>query len=223
MRRFTVVTIVLSLLFSCFTFFSPQHAFAQEPICYVFSLTVINSDTIPHTLTMRFRDSVTDETFATGSLTLSPGETGTLRLAAFIPAGVSLSTPVSGTGLDLVSYTLGPADASECAGGGVAMISDGRVNGTDLAAPAAVYCENGGIAVWDISDEGDGMFGFTVTAEQIEAALASAATSGQNVLVGEGLGNSLYALATNELALVGPDIKEPSKTYMYIMAADVCA
>ncbi len=79
-----------------------------------------------------------------------------------------------------------------------------------------------GIAVWDIDDQGQGTLAFTASADEISAGLSTAASSGQNQLVAEGMGDSLYALMSNQIALFGPDVKESGKTYQFIAPGDVC-
>ena len=105
--------------------------------------------------------------------------------------------------------------------GGQASIADGRTNGTDLAAPLAAYCNEGGLAIWDIDDEGNGSHAFDVSAGDISAALEQAVASQQNVMVAEGMGNSLYALMSNELALIGVE-PGTGKPYQHIMPPNVC-
>ena len=223
LRRLTTLSIVALLLVSYFAFFSPKTALAEDQVCYVFEIDLINNDTVPHTGTIFFGDAATGNPLTnTISLTLNPGETGTLRFAAFVPAGLSIFPGGGPSGLDFVTaLSFGPADGSACDAG---RINDGRINAYDVGAPLAAYCtSDGGIAVWDISDVGEGTLGFTVTGAEISAALSQAAQSGQNILVGEGLGNSLYALANGNLMLTGPDVKESGKTYQFFAGGDVCS
>ncbi len=224
MRRIIAITTVLALLFSYFVVLSPRPALAEDQVCYMFDVDLSNDTGSPSTATIFFYDVVTSQPLtSTNSLTLNPGESGRLRLAAFIPAGVTVELGGGPGGLTIgtVRSFGGPADASECSSG-VPMINDGRINALDLAAPLAAYCSSGGIAVWDIDSEGQGTLAFTATADQISAGLSAAASSGQNQLVAEGMGDSLYALSSNEIALVGPDVKESGKTYQFIAPADVC-
>lgn len=103
-------------------------------------------------------------------------------------------------------------------------IGDGRINdgANELGAPLAAYCSSEGITVWDIDEQGQGTLAFTATVGQINEALANALASLQNSLIAEGIGNSLYALSSNELAFVGPDLREPGKQYQFIAPVDVC-
>ncbi len=110
---------------------------------------------------------------------------------------------------------------STVSSGGQASIADGRTNGTDLAAPLAAYCNDGGLAVWDIDAEGNGSHAFDVSAGDISAALEQAVALQQNVMVSEGMGNILYALMSNELALVGVE-PDTGKPYQHIMSPNVC-
>jgi hypothetical protein len=109
--------------------------------------------------------------------------------------------------------------------GGTPWIGDGRVNDGpgDLAAPAAAFCNNHTIDLYSINDVGHGSFAFSVSREEIDAALEEAIASGVNVLIAQALGTSLYALSSNELTLVGQDVKEPGKLYMRIMSPNTCA
>ncbi len=93
---------------------------------------------------------------------------------------------------------------------------DGRINGADAAAPAALYCQSGGVQVIDITDAGQAGESFTVSAEQIQTGVAQALSGGQNVMLAEGSGNSLWALTSNELQLHSGD-------YDFIFAVDRCA
>jgi len=223
MRRLVVVLTLISVLVSYFAILTPKAALAEDQVCYVFDIVLINNDTVPHTGTIFFGDAATGNPLTnTISLTLNPGETGTLRFAAFVPAGLSIFPGGGPSGLDFVTaLSFGPADGSACDAG---RINDGRINAYDVGAPLAAYCtSDGGIAVWDISDVGEGTLGFTATGADISAALANAAQSGQNVLVGEGLGNSLYALANGNLMLTGPDVKEAGKIYQFFAGGDVCS
>jgi len=84
-------------------------------------------------------------------------------------------------------------------------IKDGRLNRYDLAAPAAVYCNAGGVLVIDINEIGRGGAAFQVSGGQITVGLAQAITSGQNVLLAQNDEHSLWALTTNELQMHSPN------------------
>lgn len=106
----------------------------------------------------------------------------------------------------------------------VAGIYDGRINdGPDeLGAPLAAYCSADGIIIWDIGANGKGENGFIVNTADITQGLENAVTTGQNTLIAEAFGNSLYALTSNELSFVSTDLKEPHKQYQFIAPADIC-
>ncbi len=231
MRRHVTTVIIGMLLALYFVLFSPGISAARadadpEPVCYVLEVHLTNYGGATATATVYFVDTNTEDIISgSATITLNPGQSGTLRLAAFVPGDANV-VPFGESDGEVTSdsYTFGPADPSACGGGdsGIAQISDGRINSHDLAAPLATYCSDGGITVWDISADGQGTLGFTATQQQIADALAAAKSSGQNQLIAEGLGNSLYALSSNELTLVGPDVKEPGKTYTTILPAGVC-
>ncbi len=215
------------LLFAQIAFVSPKLASAKaaqagDQVCWLFSADLTNETGTPQTATIYFYNQATLVVLtATKSLTLDPGASGTLRLAAFIDAGIMVEPGGGPGGNSFASYFLDIVSDSEC-GGGVAMINDGRINAYDLGAPLAAYCADGGIEVWHIDGEGQGTLAFTATADQISEALSTAASRQQNQLVAEGMGDSLYALMSNEIALFGPDVKESGKTYQFIAPADVC-
>lgn len=156
--------------------------------------------------------------YGQASLTLAPHTSGDLRLLYTNPAAQIFFS----FGQSALTF-LGASEDSCDSGFGA--IGDGRVNDgpNQLAAPLAAYCNDDGISIWDISNEGKGTYAFTVTRAEIDAALSQAVASGQNVLIAEGSGNSIYALSSNELTLLGPDVKEPGKLYQTILPADTCA
>ena len=110
---------------------------------------------------------------------------------------------------------------TDCVGG---RIGDGRINDgpRELGAPLAAYCAEGGIEVWEIDENAQGVLGFTVSASETDAALSEAASSGVPTLVGSGLGNSLYAAPSGELAVMGPDFRDASKTYRFDFPGNRC-
>jgi hypothetical protein len=110
---------------------------------------------------------------------------------------------------------------SDCSGG---RIGDGRVNdGADqLGAPLAAYCKSGSIEVWDIGTDARGTLGFTASADEIDAGLADAAASGLPTLISSGLGNSLYATPHGNLAVLGPDLRDPGKVYKFEFSGSRC-
>lgn len=225
MRRVLAIITVFALLVSYFIVLSPRIALAEDQVCRVFDVDLRNDTGAAGTATIYFGDVGTGNPLtATKTLTLNPGESGKLRFAAFVPASATIflgGGPGSLTIVSINSFGETTAD-SVCGSTGVPMIDDGRINAYDLAAPLAAYCSNGGIAVWHIDGEGQGTLAFTTTADQISAALSTAASSQQNQLVAEGMGDSLYALLSNQIALFGPDVKESGKTYQFIAPGDVC-
>ena len=107
----------------------------------------------------------------------------------------------------------------------VPAITDGRVNGVDIAAPVAVFCEltypyaddvNLGVldsvTLWGLTNSDDGIFHevSTVSADTIAAAQAA----GGQVLVSEAYGYSLYANADGSLTVVAPPDAE-GKVYQF--------
>jgi len=103
-------------------------------------------------------------------------------------------------------------------------IDDGRINAYDLGASVAGYCNvEEGVNLWAIAADGSGQADVSVSGAQMRAALEAAVSSGQHQLIAEGaLGSSLWALASNEYQLMGPDINEPGKMYSFIFAPDRC-
>jgi hypothetical protein len=126
-----------------------------------------------------------------------------------------------------ISYRLdtffGVSSPNNCVGG---RIGDGRINDgpNELGASLAAYCNgDGGIDVYAIDKStSEGTLAFTASADEIASALASAASGGSSVLVGEGLGDQLWAAADGTLAVVGPDLNGEGKTYRFDFAGDTC-
>ena len=110
---------------------------------------------------------------------------------------------------------------TDCVGG---RIGDGRINDgpNELGAPLAAYCAGGGIEVWEIDENAQGILGFTASASEIDAALSDAASDGLPMLVGSALGNSLYASPDGELTVMGPDFRDASKTYRFDFPGNRC-
>jgi hypothetical protein len=110
---------------------------------------------------------------------------------------------------------------SDCVG---TRIGDGRINDgpNELGAPLAAYCADGGIEVWEIDENAEGILGFTASASEIDAALSDAASSGVPTLVETGLGNSLYASPDGQLAVMGPDFRDGSKVYRFDFPGTRC-
>lgn len=221
MRRLLATFTIFALLLSYFAFLSPTFAAAAGDVCIVVDVNLTNNDTASHSANGYFFNVVTSAPISgTYSLTLSPGESGTLHASGFFPSATT-SFLFYPNGLVFTGGTFRYAADSECNTFG--KIDDGRINAYDLAAPLAAYCTaDNGIAVWDIDAEGHGTLAFTVTKADITKGLSDASASGHNVLIAQGLGDSLYALSTNQLTLVGPNIKEPAKIYEFITSGDRC-
>mgnify|MGYP000022364699 CR=1 FL=1 len=93
--------------------------------------------------------------------------------------------------------------------------SDGRLNQYHMWATVTGYCTDYGLAVYAIVDS-TGQIAFTATPQQIADALAQAIATGENVMIGEANGVSLWALFSNELQFVGP------AGYFFITPPTVC-
>ncbi|HVU14022.1 MAG TPA: hypothetical protein VHD90_22240 [Phototrophicaceae bacterium] len=224
MRLFTALVVALSTFAACLALFSRPVSAADGKYCVELTLPWQNSTGSSGTATVTFHDKIPTDATYSGTITVPPGETRTLEIHGFFSTTTSPFdvTPYSAT----LTYNIGDialklVDNSVCAGS-TPIINDGRINAYDLGAPLAAYCADGGIALYDIDDAGHGSFAFSASLDQIHTALEQAISSGQNVLIGQGLGDSLYALPSNQLTLVGPDVKEPSKTYTFIAVPDVC-
>ncbi len=95
-----------------------------------------------------------------------------------------------------------------------------RINGRHPSAPVAAFCSDDGIEVYDIINS-SGTLAFSVSAQQLGAAINQAMNSNQTVLIGQGNGNSLYALSSRHLQLTGPHDTRIGM-YHYIFPADYC-
>lgn len=105
-----------------------------------------------------------------------------------------------------------------------ALATDGRLNSSpdDAAAPLVAYCVNESVEVWHINADGHGTFGFSATSEEVAEAVAATLESGSNTLIAGDAGNGLYALISNEVALISSDLKEPWKHYVFSFAPETC-
>lgn len=77
-----------------------------------------------------------------------------------------------------------------------------RLNANDIAAPVAIFCKAGVIEVWDIGGGGSGSLAFAALPT---AGLLQAITSGQPVVIAEGIGNQLVALPDDQIQVVALD------------------
>ena len=104
----------------------------------------------------------------------------------------------------------------------LAMLHDGRINPFDFAASATLYCAGGGAQFYRIHADGQGEWAYNVTDAQVQAALAQALATGSHILIADGLGVQLWALAdlsaegAEQLQLMGPD------GYLIILPANTC-
>ena len=224
-RSLVILFSLVSVVASYFAFAAlPVNADASTQKCYQYAVSVNNPSSNPGTVNLDLHDFSPITNSYHASYSVKAGETRTVSVQGLFPLGAgSFAGSVSGVNVNYVSLVhFGTINFDLCAGFG--HIDDGRINSADLGAPLAAYCTNdGGIAVWDIDATGQGTLGFTATKADISKALTNAQSSGQNVQVGQGLGNSLYALSSNQLTLVGPEVKEPSKMYEFLTTAAPCA
>ncbi len=224
MRRLIAILTLVSLFTSYLVFaVLPVSADASTEQCWDNNFIFRNDTSSPQTVSIELHDNTPNTHNYQYTASLQPGETRTVSIhGAFPLSASSFGSSAVSTNLSFLGFGhFGRVNFDVCAG--VGHIDDGRMNAYDLGAPLAAYCtSDGGIAVWDIDDSGHGTLGFTASKADITKALNDAQSSGQNVLVGEGLGDSLYALSTNQLTLVGPDIKEPGKTYEFVTTGDRC-
>ncbi len=221
MRRIVVLFVSLSLLLSSFVVFAPTQAKAAAGLdCWITTFIYRNDSAVPIKVDLTLQDIPTVHQYS-ATRTLEPGETKDTTLYGFLTTGGGASASAIGDpGLTFVGFgAFGVVDDSNCL---PSSIPDGRLNLYDIAAPLAAYCSNGGVSVWDIGADSQGTLAFSASLDAIHNALAQAQSSGQNVMIGQGLGNSLYALASNQLQFEGPDIKYPTETYQFIAPGDVC-
>jgi hypothetical protein len=223
MRRLRLAFMLLSLMTVYFVIAAVPASAKDGFTCYQTVATVQNNTSFVGSVTIT-AESFPPNVVHSATFTLHPGETRTMSVAGFLPTnaphityGISESPA-----MNTISHSFGIVPDLLC-DGGFGQIDDGRINATDLGAPLAGYCgDDGSISIWDIDASGQGTLAFTVTKTAITRGLSKAASTGQNVLLGQGLGDSLYALSSNQLALVGPDVKEGGKTYQAVIAPDIC-
>jgi hypothetical protein len=115
---------------------------------------------------------------------------------------------------------------------------DNRINQDDAGASALPYCTGSGVQVWGVNPStAQGFEAFTVSLEQIQAALAEAQTGNTNVeiattstqLIDAQTGNpitiagiALAATPDGKLVVTAPDIGDTSKTYQFSFDASIC-
>lgn len=121
--------------------------------------------------------------------------------------------------------TAGPASAQDPTPAPVFEFTDGRINRHDTFAPVVPYCTaEGAVVVYDVDPNSVGTLSMVATAPMLQAALARAGTSGQNVLVvaDSARGNSLWVLAmSGELQVMGPGILSP-EIYTFSFPGNQC-
>lgn len=103
-------------------------------------------------------------------------------------------------------------------------IDDGRINKYDHSAPIAGYCNvENGVNIWDINLQSEGRATLSVSGADMHAALKVAVETGEHQLIAEGTaGNQLWALSSNEFQMMGPEIREPHKQYVFIFPPERC-
>jgi len=214
------LTVILLLALAASSLMSVEAAAAQATlrVCYITGL-----ENLPQGITVRTEvyDGAGRLFFERTFRTESDNANGILPIMAPID-GYELvyfnGVLVAGF---IVSDWILPPD--NCVGG---RINDGRINdGNDhMAAPAVVYClDGGGIQVFDVDLEtSNGNLAFEVSGAEIANALISAASSGSSVQIRSGLDDSLWASPDNQLVLMGPDMREPEKTYTFAFSGSTC-
>ncbi|MBI1284980.1 MAG: hypothetical protein GC183_11650 [Thiobacillus sp.] len=219
----SLTIVLLALLGSIFSFVIPAAASDAAPTCIKIVVDLSNSASMVGTVEIRLLDAG-DGNRVFYDHTISVPANGTTQLQYFV--GVTIVGPIAATFPVVSSGVSGlisdhTVPLSNCPSG-PGHIDDGRINTNDLGAPLAAYCDGGGMKVWDIDASGQGTLAFSVTLADILKALTDAVASGQNVLVGQGMDDSLYALSSNQLVLIGPDINTPSKNYEFLTTPNVC-
>ena len=224
-RALAILLTLVSMVASYFVFaVLPVNADASNQQCWESSFIYTNTSASPGTVSLDLYDSIPETAHYYKTETLQPGETRTVSITGLFPISANNfhSSAVSSLNLTFVDFGIFTRVPYSVCDNGFGKIDDGRINAYDLAAPLAAYCANGGITVYSIDSTGQGTLAFTASLDEIHAALSKAVASGQNVLVEQGLGDSLYALSSNQLTLTGPDVKEAGKTYEFVTTSDVC-
>ena len=69
----------------------------------------------------------------------------------------------------------------------------------------------------------EGVLVIRTTYAETLAALELAISTGQNQLIAsDSNGNQLYALSSNELQIMGPEVHDPNKIYTFIFSPGIC-
>ncbi|MEL6148788.1 MAG: LysM peptidoglycan-binding domain-containing protein [Chloroflexota bacterium] len=95
---------------------------------------------------------------------------------------------------------------------------DGRINTSVL--DIAIYCDNGGVAIFDVNNSGQGQFALSVTREQVGQGLVAANARGEVVLAQGGFGVTLWALPG--LRLRAEQNMNDVNPYTYEFQGDTC-
>lgn len=99
-------------------------------------------------------------------------------------------------------------------------IEDDRVNNLDKFAGAAIYCDDYGVAIYDLDISGKGEFAFRATWQEINRVAENPL---ENTLIEEVPGFALYRLTTGEMQLNGvADSMEPPYTVPYVFTWEGC-
>jgi hypothetical protein len=103
-------------------------------------------------------------------------------------------------------------------------INDGRINAYDHSAPIAGYCNiEKGVNIWDVNLQSQGRATLSVSGADMHAALQIAIETGENQIITEDSeGNKVVALSSDEFQIMGPEIREPHKQYVFVFPADRC-
>jgi hypothetical protein len=171
-HRFILIGLLAVLLLSSFAFVGS--AAAKDQICYALEIDFRNDTGETRTARM---DVVTQYGvhIISVSLTLAPGETGTMRLVTNLPLNQGiLFGHIEFGGLTLLSVAEDIPTSDNCDGG---RIGDGRINdgASQLAAPVAVYCHAGNIDIYRIDAE-TGAGELVISVPQVSGAPADGTT-----------------------------------------------
>ncbi len=227
MRRILAVLALMSLLAS-YLAFTALPASAADQVCWTSQFIYRNDTAMPGDVTIDLHDNP-QTAYYSETVTLQPGVQMTVAIYGLFPStSGGFSSSANSSSMTFVGFgDFGEVPLSNCItetpSSPIGSINDGRINAYDLGAPLAAYCTaDHGMEVWDIDAAGDGTLAFTVTQDQIVSGLNDASTSGQNTLVGQGLGDSLYATSAGQLILMGPDLREPGKVYQFATTGERC-
>lgn len=192
-KTFLTLALVVTILAASAVFVGG--AAAQDYGCVAFAVELRNDAGTPQTATIFFADPFTGEVVTdTVSLTLLPGETGTLRLVAIAPLPVYLGGGPGGLTIVSSDHFGDVITEENCVGG---FIGDGRINDGEnqLAAPVAVYCTRGNIEAYKIDAEtGRGDLAF-------QTPLVNGTSQEGGTLLASGLGIELYWRADGKYQL----------------------